>query len=109
MEPHAEFNAEELRKLAPVDVVITPVVGQSLPAFELVHDSRSSLALVQALRPTTVVPMGNGEINAVGITAKLVWPVGTLAEFETKLGQSGLGAELARVEPGVPVWIGVGK
>jgi L-ascorbate metabolism protein UlaG (beta-lactamase superfamily) len=103
IEPHAEFDASELAGLAPVDAVITPVVGQFLPAFELVHDGSAALALCRALRPKTVVPMGNGEINAVGCTAGLVRSVGTVEEFERMLERSGIGAGLRRASPGEPV------
>ena len=37
LEPHVEFDPDELARLAPVDVVITPTSGQSLAGFELVH------------------------------------------------------------------------
>jgi L-ascorbate metabolism protein UlaG (beta-lactamase superfamily) len=103
IEPHAEFDAQELSALAPVDIVITPVVGQFLPAFELVHDGNAALALCLALRPKTVLPMGNGEINAVGCTAGLVRSVGTVQGFGRMLERSGIGAALRRAPPGEPV------
>lgn len=103
IEPHAEFDTQELAALAPVDIVITPVVGQFLPAFELVHDGSAALALCRALRPTAVLPMGNGEINAVGCTAGLVRSVGTVEGFERMLEESGIGAGLRRAPPGEPV------
>eukprot|EP00965_Chrysotila_dentata_P126810 4194085-Pleurochrysis_carterae.AAC.1 len=36
-EPHCEFDADELKALSPVDVMITPITGEGLPGFELVH------------------------------------------------------------------------
>ena len=51
VEPHVEFDEAELRRLAPVDAVISPVSGQALPGIELVHGVADALRLVRALRP----------------------------------------------------------
>jgi hypothetical protein len=50
--------------------------------------------------------MCNGEVDARGLTAALVRPVGSLGEFGCALKQSGLGAVLRSVRPGEPVWLG---
>lgn len=85
IEPHVEYNIKELKREAPVDVVITPVSGQGLPAFELVHGPNDALQLVQILRPKYVVPMPNGEIDAEGLVSPLVQSVGTPEEFRRML------------------------
>eukprot|EP00966_Prymnesium_polylepis_P215570 4992139-Prymnesium_polylepis.1 len=50
IEPHVEYDTAELAGLQ-VDAVITPVSGQGLPGFELVHGPDSSIELVKRLRP----------------------------------------------------------
>ena len=102
-EPHVEFDVRELRSLAPVDAVVTPIVGQTLPGFELVHGPRAALRLVEVLRPRTVLPLANGEIDASGITAALVSQIGDNAEFARLLRQRDLMAEVCAMPPGEPV------
>ena len=85
IEPHVEFDADELAAKGPVDAVITPTSGQSLPGFELVHGPRASADLVQALQPRWVVPMGNGDVDARGVTSPLISPIGDQEEFARRL------------------------
>ena len=89
LEPHVEFDEDELRALAPVDAVITPTRGQALPGFELVHGPAAAVRLVETLRPRLVLPMSNGAIDAAGIAAPLVTPIGAGNEFERLLRAGG--------------------
>lgn len=102
-EPHVEFDAAELRALAPVDVAITPISGQGLPAFELVHGPADAARLVQTLRPRWVLPMANGDIDATGVAAAIVQSVGSPGEFERLLDEAGVGAQVVAVSPGKPL------
>ena len=56
LEPHVEFDAEELAAPGPVDAVITPLGGQTLPGFELVHGPAASAELIATLQPKWVQP-----------------------------------------------------
>ena len=85
IEPHVEYKLKELRNEAPVDIIITPISGQGLPAFELVHGPSDVLRLVQALKPKYVVPMQNGDVDAEGLVSSLVQSVGSPEEFRTVL------------------------
>ncbi|EOD16391.1 hypothetical protein EMIHUDRAFT_66097 [Emiliania huxleyi CCMP1516] len=106
LEPHVEFDEDELRAFAPVDAVITPTRGQALPGFELVHGPAAAVRLVETLRPRLVLPMSNGAIDAAGIAAPLVTPIGAGNEFERLLAEAGVGAEVLEVRPGEPLTIG---
>jgi len=106
LEPHVEFDEDELRALAPVDAVITPTRGQALPGFELVHGPVAAARLVEVLRPRLVLPMSNGAIDAAGLAAPLVTPIGAGNEFERLLAEAGVGAEVLEVRPGEPLTIG---
>ena len=110
LEPHVEFDEEELARLAPVDVVITPVSGQALPGFELVHGPDAALRLVERLSPRYVVPMQNGAVDAKGWVAPLVSPIGTgVDDFASRLRRlesGGRAAEVLDVRPGRPLTIG---
>ena len=51
IEPHCMYDEVELAKYN-CDIVITPVVGQSLPAFELVAGGEKALKLASILKGT---------------------------------------------------------
>lgn len=101
IEPHVEFDRAELSRLAPVDAVITPVNGQGLPGFELVHGPDASLELVKVLQPRWVVPMPNGDVEASGLAAPFISSVGAPAEFERRLRGNGAGRTWRRAPPEV--------
>jgi L-ascorbate metabolism protein UlaG (beta-lactamase superfamily) len=110
MEPHVEFSSEELKPLAPVDVVITPVVGQSVkPGYELVHGPNDALRLIDTLRPKFVLPMNNGDVDQEGPASALVLEVGSVAEFGERLAKEdwAKGIELVQVKPGQDIEITV--
>lgn len=88
IEPHVEFDVKELRNEAPVDVLITPISGQGLPAFELVHGPSDVLRLVQTIKPKYVVPMQNGDVDAKGLVSSLVQSVGSPEEFRGMLDKA---------------------
>ena len=104
LEPHVEFDETELTRCAPVDVVITPISGQGLPGFELVHGPSESIALCRTLKPRYIVPMGNGEVDATGLSAPLIREIGSRDEFRRALQAHGsMRAEVVDVVPGVPL------
>jgi len=105
IEPHVEFNARELRKLGPVDIVISPISGQTLPAFELVHGCEETMRLMEILQPKFLVPMQNGDIDTEGPVAKFVSEVGSMQEFERRLSSSSLATKLVDVYPGKDIQI----
>jgi L-ascorbate metabolism protein UlaG (beta-lactamase superfamily) len=90
IEPHVEFSPKELMKEALVDVVITPIVGQGLPAFDLVHGPQDTIRLLETLRPKLVIPMPNGNVQTEGIISPLVQTIGSTSEFRQRLKDSKL-------------------
>ena len=81
-----------------MDVVITPITGQGLPGFELVHGPSASADLVRRLKPRYVVPMCNGDVDARGASAPFIRQIGSRDDFER---ESGL--EVLNVVPGEPI------
>lgn len=100
IEPHVEFNRQELARLGPVDVVISPISGQGLPAFELVHGSKDTVRLLETLKPKYLVPMQNGDIDTEGAVSKLVSELGSPEEFQERFAASGLTTKVLDVTPG---------
>mmetsp|Transcript_25499 Transcript_25499/g.73746 ORF Transcript_25499/g.73746 Transcript_25499/m.73746 type:complete len:329 (+) Transcript_25499:76-1062(+) len=88
IEPHVEYNMKELADETPIDAVISPISGQGLPAFELVHGPSDVLRLVQTLQPKYVVPMQNGDVDAEGLASSLVQSIGSPEEFRRILNKA---------------------
>jgi L-ascorbate metabolism protein UlaG (beta-lactamase superfamily) len=81
IEPHVEFQELELRGEAPIDVVITPIVGQRLPILDLVYGPEQAVKLVNVLTPKVVVPMMNANVDESGIASWLVSQNGEERDF----------------------------
>ena len=98
---------------APVDAVITPISGQTLPGFELVHGASAAIRLVQRLRPRWVVPMRNGANDASGLAAPLVTEIGNAADFarllQERRKEPTQDVELLSVRAGEPVKLDLGS
>jgi len=88
IEPHVEFQEQELRREAPVDVVITPIVGQRLPILDLVYGPEQAVKLVNLLRPKVVIPMMNSNVDDSGIASALVSQNGEVHDFYSGLENS---------------------
>ena len=101
IEPHIEFQEEELKKEAPVDVVITPIVGQRLPILDLIYGPEQAVKLVNVLRPKVVIPMMNSNVDQSGIAAWLVSPNGEVKDFYRGLENSqAAGTKVQELVPG---------
>ena len=106
VEPHVEYDSDELRDIAPVDAVITPISGQGLPGFELVHGSDASIDLIEKLRPQYVLPMQNGAVDATGLSSPFIREFGLdRLAFQRALRDASMSAEVIDVRPGEPVCI----
>lgn len=103
LEPHVEFDAEELAALAPVDAVITPTSGQALAGFELVHGPAAAAALVDCLQPRWVVTMPNGNVDAAGIAAPAIRRVGTQADFKRRIRAANPNAQVLEPSATTPI------
>jgi L-ascorbate metabolism protein UlaG (beta-lactamase superfamily) len=101
IEPHVEFDEKELKMEAPVDVVITPIVGQRLPILDLVYGPENAIKLVETLQPKIIIPMPNANINQSGIAASLVSENGSDMEFFKLLEKSkAKGTKVHELVPG---------
>ena len=82
IEPHVEFDPNELRRVGLVDVVVSPIVGQRIASvFDLVYGPSKTIQLVELLSPKVIIPMFNGNIEASGPVSKIVSTNGSEQEF----------------------------
>ena len=108
IEPHVEFQEQELKREAPVDVVITPIVGQRLRFldFDLVYGPEQAVRLVNILRPKVVIPMMNANVDDSGIASNLVSQNGKVKDFYQRLEKSqAAGTKIQELVPGNDVFI----
>lgn len=100
-EPHG-FHAPSLQALAPIDVVITPLIDLALPLIgSIIKGTESSLQLAQWVRPQVMLPTAaGGDISFEGILLSLLKAVGTADEFRAKLAQHQLTAQVMEPKPG---------
>eukprot|EP00850_Spirogloea_muscicola_P006676 SM000032S12060 [mRNA] locus=s32:329939:334496:+ [translate_table: standard] len=85
-EPHCVFKEESLEG-EQVDVLVSPVVKQTLPFYSLVSGQDDAVRLARKLQVKYVVPTANAEANASGLLALIVKAVGTVDNFEKLLSE----------------------
>jgi L-ascorbate metabolism protein UlaG (beta-lactamase superfamily) len=107
IEPHVEFQKRALEQLAPVDVVISPISGQGLPGFELVHGPQETLKLCHILKPHCLVPIANGDLHTSGALSPFIEEIGSAREFQGLLEDSGLDTKLVEISAGKDVRVTV--
>lgn len=97
-EPHG-YHSPKLKKFAPVDVVITPVVDLQLPlAGAIIKGNQSALEVVQWLQPQVILPTANGgDVTFEGLLMKLVKVVGSSEELGLLLAKNNLSTQI--IEP----------
>jgi L-ascorbate metabolism protein UlaG (beta-lactamase superfamily) len=87
-EPHGS-HSPTLKAIAPVDVVIAPLVSLKLPLMgAFIQGGDRALELMQWLQPQVVLPTTtDGDIEYEGFLNKLIAAEGTLEEFGDRLHQ----------------------
>lgn len=118
-EPHGDVVLGDIESMT-ADVVISPVIEQSLPAqvpppgrFTLVYGGERTLEIAETLRATVILPLGNGELDIDGPLSGLVAASGNVEEFEMLVDRRNQGCasiedrrmEVARAMPGVPITV----
>lgn len=100
-EPHG-FPAAELKAIAPVDVVITPIVSLTLPLLgALIQGHKTALSLVETLHPQFLLPTAaGGEVTFEGFLLALLKPEGSVEEFRSRLHQHYPATQLLTPKPG---------
>lgn len=103
-EPHG-FPSVELKKYAPVDVVISPVVNLELPlAGAIIKGRTTALQLAQWLEPQVFLPTAaGGDVEYEGVVISLLRTVGSVEELRSQLAQHHLKTQVIDPQPGEPI------
>jgi L-ascorbate metabolism protein UlaG (beta-lactamase superfamily) len=87
-EPHGN-HSPQIKTVAPVDVVIAPLVSLKLPLVgEFIRGGDRALELLQWLQPQVVLPTTtDGDVEYEGFLNKLISAQGTMQSFGDRLHQ----------------------
>lgn len=100
-EPHG-YHAPSLKKAAPVDVVITPIVDLALPLVgSIIKGRKSALEVVRWLQPQFILPTAaGGEVNFEGLLMAVLRDLGSAQEFRSLLQENHLSTQVIEPQPG---------
>lgn len=89
-EPHG-FYAKTLKEVAPIDVVLTPLVSLNLPVLgSFIRGDNFAIDLIQMLQPQAVLPTttADGDVKFTGFLNQFISAQGSLNEFCDRLRQT---------------------
>lgn len=100
-EPHG-YHSPQLKKYAPVDVVITPTVNLGLPLVgAIIKGHQSALQVAQWLQPQVILPTAaGGDVIFEGFLTKFLKAEGNLAELRSLLEKNNLSTKVLEPNPG---------
>ena len=90
-EPHGN-HAECLSEVAPIDVIITPLVSLKLPIVgAVIKGQDTALQLCKRLKPQVILSTAaGGDINSEGMLVSIIKPDGDVEKFNRLLQQNNL-------------------
>ena len=93
-EPHGN-HSDSLQEAAPVDVIITPLVGLKLPVIgAVIKGQEAALKVCQQLNPQVILSTAaGGDIDSQGMLVSMLETDGDLEKFNRLLQQNDLSTE----------------
>jgi L-ascorbate metabolism protein UlaG (beta-lactamase superfamily) len=100
-EPHGN-HSPQLKQVAPVDVVITPIIDAVLPLVgSFIKGSSSALEVAQWLQPQVMLSTANAkETTYEGLLSKIITFKGSIADFRSLLDKNNLPTQVLDPHPG---------
>lgn len=100
-EPHGN-HAPMLKDLAPIDVVITPVIDYQLPIVgSIIRGGKTTVELAKVLQPRVILPTAaGGDIEMSGWISALLKAEGSAAQLQSRLAAANLAAQVIEPQPG---------
>lgn len=109
-EPHGN-HSPQLKQVAPVDVVITPIFDVVLPLIgSIIKGSNSALEVAQWLQPQVMLSTANAkETTYEGLLSKILKIEGSIADFRLLLEKHHLPTQVLDPHPGDRVELQLNK
>ncbi|WP_088893563.1 MBL fold metallo-hydrolase [Leptolyngbya ohadii] len=100
-EPHGN-HAPMLKDLAPIDVVIAPIVDLQLPVVgAIIRGRKATVELAKLLKPKVILPTAaGGDVEMTGFLPKFLKAEGTAAELQSRLAAAQLTTQVIEPKPG---------
>lgn len=100
-EPHG-FHSPELKEVAPIDVVITPVIDLTLPLVgPIIRGTETALKLAEWVKPQVMLPTAaGGEVKFEGLLTSVISAVGSVEDFRSMLARHNLSTRVLNPQPG---------
>lgn len=100
-EPHG-YHSPTLKKLAPIDVVITPIMDLALPVIgTIIQGTKSALEVVKMLQPQVILPTAaGGDVTYDGLLVSALKEVGNIEDFRSLLARHHLKTRVLNPQPG---------
>lgn len=107
-EPHG-YHSSTLKELAPVDVVITPIVDLEIPFLgSVIRGRKSAMQMLEWLQPRIILPTAaGGDVKFSGALVSVLRAQGSIDEFRQQLIQQELSTQLLAPRPGERVNLSV--
>jgi L-ascorbate metabolism protein UlaG (beta-lactamase superfamily) len=100
-EPHG-FHTASLQELAPVEVVITPLVNLGLPLVgPIVQGKKTALQVVEWLKPKVIIPTAaGGTVEYHGLLPTVLQTEGSIEEMQSTLAAQQIPTQVLMPQPG---------
>jgi L-ascorbate metabolism protein UlaG (beta-lactamase superfamily) len=100
-EPHG-YHDVSLKKYAPIDVVIAPIINLKIPLLgTVIKGQKTALEVCKWLQPKVILPTAaGGDIKFEGLLMSILKAEGAIADFQNLLTENGLKTKVIEPQPG---------
>lgn len=100
-EPHG-YHSPSLQEVAPVDVILVPIIDLKVPLLgAVVKGQKSALQVCQRLKPQVIIPTTTGgDLEYEGWLTSLLSFEGNVAQFGSLLRENNLDTRVIEPQPG---------
>jgi L-ascorbate metabolism protein UlaG (beta-lactamase superfamily) len=100
-DPHG-YHYESLKKEAPIDIVITPLLDISIPLLgPVIKGAESAIAAVEMLQPQYIIPTAaGGDVSVSGVLTKVLKTKGGAEKFQELASEHNLAVQVVSPNPG---------
>ncbi|CDM96089.1 MULTISPECIES: MBL fold metallo-hydrolase [Limnospira] len=100
-EPHG-YHSPTLKELAPIDVVITPIMDLALPLIgPIIRGTKSALELTKMVQPQVILPTAAaGDVSYEGLLVAALKVVGNLEDFRSLIARNNLKTRVLNPQAG---------